>query len=125
MKSYITESKSYLQQVQLNESMCLSIPLPVSVLTIVHDKDIMVDGHCVPAGTPIIHALGVVMNNKAIWECPERFNPDCFAPGSRHAKRGFKYLPFGITDIRGCPTNPFTYMMVSVFVTILVATFPI
>ena len=120
MKSYITESNSYLRQV-LDESMRLSTTANFSAHY--NDKDIMVDGHCVPAGTPIIHALGVVMNNKAIWECPERFNPDRFAPGSRHAKRGYEYRPFGVSNIRRCPANQFTYMMISVFVTILVHSF--
>ena len=120
MKSYITASKSYLRQV-LDESMRRSTTVNFSAHY--SDEDVMVDGHCVPAGNPIIHALGVAMNNKTIWECPERFNPDRFAPGSRHAKRGYEYWPFGVTNIRRCPANQFTYMMVSVFVTILVHSF--
>ena len=119
MKSYITKSNSYLQQVQLNVSWYTTASFSAHY----SDKDIMVDCHCVPASIPIIHALGVVMNNKAIWECPERFNPDRFAPGSRHAKRGYEYRPFGVSNIRRCPANQFTYMMISVFVTILVHSF--
>ena len=120
MKSYITAPNSYLRQV-LDESMRHSSTANFSAHY--SDVDIMVDGHCVPAGTPIIHALGVAMNNKEVWECPDRFNPDHFAPGSRHAKRGFEYQPFGVSNIRRCPANQFTYMMISVFVTILVRAF--
>ena len=83
----------------------------------------MVDGYCVPAGTPIIHVLGVAMNNNAIWERPDKFNPDRFASGSRHAKRGYEYRPFGVSNVRRCPANQFTYMMVSVYVTIIIHCF--
>ena len=54
MKCYITESNSYLQQVQLNESMCSYQYTTANFSAHYSDKDIMVDGHCVPAGTPII-----------------------------------------------------------------------
>ena len=120
LKSYITTPNSYLRQV-LDESMRHSTTVNFSAHY--SDEDIMVDGHCVSAGTPIIHALGVAMNNKAIWEHPDKFDPDRFAPGSKHAKRGFEYRPFGVTNVRRCPANQFTYMMVSVFVTVLVHAF--
>ena len=32
------------------------------------DKDISVDGYNVPAGTPIIQALGVASKNETQWE---------------------------------------------------------
>jgi len=32
------------------------------------DKDISVDGYMVPAGTPIIQALGVASKNETQWE---------------------------------------------------------
>ena len=32
------------------------------------DKDISVDGYNVPAGTPIIQALGVALKNETQWE---------------------------------------------------------
>jgi len=32
------------------------------------DKDISVDGYSVPAGTPIIQALGVALKNETQWE---------------------------------------------------------
>jgi len=120
LKAYVITSNSYLRQV-LDESMRTSIT--ANFTAHYSDQDIMVDGHCVPAGTPIINALGVAMNNNAIWECPGRFNPDRFAPGSKHAKRGLEYRPFGVGNIRRCPANQFTYLMISVFMTIVLHQF--
>ena len=120
LKAYVNTSTSYLRQV-LDESMRHSTTINFSAHC--SDQDIMVDGYWVPAGTPIIHALGVAMNNSTIWECPDKFNPDRFAPGSRHAKRGIEYRPFGVTNIRRCPANQFTYTMVSVFATIILHRF--
>ena len=87
------------------------------------DQDTVVDGYHVPAKTPIIHAIGVTMKNETIWEKPDLFNPDRFTPGSICAKRGLEFRPFGVTHIRRCPANQFTYFMASVFVTILVQRF--
>ena len=120
LRSYITDSSCYLRQV-LDESMRISTL--ANFTAHYSDQDIVVDGYCVPAGTPIIHALGVAMSNNAIWESPDKFNPDRFAPGSRHAKRGHEYRPFGVSNVRRCPGNQFTYMMVSVYVTIILHCF--
>ena len=120
LRSYIIEPNHYLRQV-LDESMRVSTTANFSAHY--SDQDVMVDGYCVPAGTPIIHAIGVAMNNTAIWESPDKFNPDRFAPGSTHAKRGYEYRPFGVSNIRRCPASQFTYMMVSVYVTIILHCF--
>ena len=82
-----------------------------------------VDGYHVPAKTPIIHAIGVTLKNEAVWEQPDRFNPDRFAPGSKHAKRGHEFRPFGVSLTRRCPANHFTYFMASVYITILIQKF--
>ena len=120
LKAYVNASDSYLRQV-LDESMRVSTT--ANFTAHYSDEDIMVDGYCVPAKTPIIHALGVAMYNNAIWENPDKFNPDRFAPGSRHAKRGHEYRPFGVSNYRRCPANQFTYMMVSIYVTIILHCF--
>ena len=117
LKAYVLTSNSYLRQF-LDEAMRCS----TTTNTTAHyypDQDIMVDGYHVPAGTPIIYALGVSMFNNTVWECPEKFNPDRFAPGSKHAKRGIEYRPFSVSNLRRCPANQFTYTMVSVFLTII------
>ncbi|XP_065906835.1 cytochrome P450 20A1-like [Dysidea avara] len=117
LKAYVFTSNSYLRQF-LDEAMRCSTTANVTA----HydtNQDLMVDGYCIPARTPIIYALGVAMYNSAVWECPEKFNPDRFAPGSKHAKRGIEYRPFSVSNLRRCPANQFTYAMVSVFVTVI------
>ena len=32
------------------------------------NKDMTIEGHVIPAGTPIIHALGVGLKNQVTWE---------------------------------------------------------
>ena len=34
------------------------------------DHDIVVGGYLVPAGTPIVHALGVSLKNETLWNEP-------------------------------------------------------
>ena len=60
----------------------------------------LTDEYFVPAMIPIIHAIGVAMKVEEVWEN--------LAPGSRHAKRGFEFHPFGVPDICDCPANQFT-----------------
>ena len=120
LKAYTFTSTSFLRQV-LDEGFRKSMTTTFSAHY--SDEDIMLDGYCVPAITPIIHALGVAMNNDAVWEEPDKFNPDRFAPGSPHAKRGPEFRPFRVPHIRRCPANQFTYLMVSVYVTILLCQF--
>ena len=36
------------------------------------DKDIMIKGHVIPAGTPIIQALGVGLKSQTTWENPDK-----------------------------------------------------
>lgn len=36
------------------------------------DHDIVVGGYKVPAGTPIVHALGVSLKSEAKWNKPNR-----------------------------------------------------
>ena len=36
------------------------------------DKDITIEGHVIPATTPIIHALGVALKSQVSWEDVEK-----------------------------------------------------
>ena len=105
------------------------------------DRDMVVDGYTVPANTPIIHALGVSLKNETQWEdvykCVthtftdiyanydntlsslHRFDPDHFAPGNPHARRGAEFCPFGTNSPRKCPGYLFSYFEVTIFASIL------
>jgi len=38
----------------------------------ISDDDVITEGYCIPAGTPIIIALGVSLKNETVWKHPER-----------------------------------------------------
>ena len=120
LKAYTFTANSYLRQV-LDESLRMSTTAPFSAHFC--DHDITVDGYFVPAKTPIIHAIGVALKNKCFWENAEQFDPERFNPGSVNAKRGTEFRPFGISCTRRCPANQFTYLMISVYITILLQEF--
>ena len=89
----------------------------------ISNSDICVDGYNIPAETPIIQAIGVSMQNSTLWENPGSFELDRFAPGLPRSKRGPEFRPFGVSCIRRCPANHFTYLLMSIFVTVLVQHF--
>lgn len=120
LKAYVSTSDSFLRQV-LDEALRLSATAAHTAHYCNHD--LMVAGYLVPANTAIIHCMGVTLSDEAIWEEPGSFDPERFAPGSRHANRGREFRPFGVSCQRRCPANHFTYMMVSVYLTILLQHF--
>ena len=120
LKAYALTSNTYLRQV-FDEVMRIIMIVPFSAHY--SNEDLIIGGYHVPAKTPIILAMGVAMKNEAIWQNPDTFDPDRFAPGSKHAKRGPEFRPFGVSVLRRCPANLFTYCMMAVFVTVLVRRF--
>ena len=120
LKAYALSSSSYLRQV-LDEALRLSTTVPFSAH--VCSEDTVIEGYGVPANTPIIHAICVSLKDKAMWKNPDTFNPDRFAPGSQHSKRGYEFRPFGIPHIRRCPANQFVYFMISIFVIVFLQRF--
>ena len=120
LKEYVMSSDSYLRQF-LDEAIRMSTPTSFSAHC--PDKDVVVDDYHIPANTPIIHSLGVAMHDPNVWENPQKFDPDRFGPGSKHAKRGHEFRPFGVSSLRRCPANHFTYIMSSIYVVILLQRF--
>ena len=52
-----------------------------------------------------------------------RFDPDRFAPGSPHGRRGLEFCPFGVPSRRKCPGYLFSYFEVAIFTAILLQRF--
>lgn len=120
LKEYVLKSDTYLRQF-LDETLRMSTVASFSPHC--PDKDVMVDGYLIPANTPIIHSIGVAMHNPSVWDNPGEFDPDRFGSKGKHAKRGHEFRPFGISSLRRCPANHFTYMMSSVYIAILLRKF--
>ena len=61
---------SLLRQV-LNETLRLSVLAPYAGRH--SDDDIVAGGYLIPAGTPIVIALGVSLKNETIWRNTEKY----------------------------------------------------
>ena len=77
----------------LKESMRLYSPVPT--LTRIAKRDMDLDGLKVVAGSLIFIPIYAVHRHRHLWEDPDRFDPERFAPGREGAYSRYQYLPFG------------------------------
>ena len=83
---------SYTRQV-LSEAMRLYPPAPVVVREA--ERDILLGGERITAGTTIYIPVYAIHRHALIWDNPDRFDPDRFAPEPAKARHRYAYLPFG------------------------------
>ncbi|CAF3177688.1 unnamed protein product [Rotaria socialis] len=95
------DQMSYLTNI-INESLRLSVLAPWAA-RVSTDDNISICGYKIPAGTPIIHALGVVLQDDQIWTNPNEFNPDRFDQMNRRTLPTLAFSPFGFAGKRICP----------------------
>ncbi len=58
-------------------------------------RDVLVDGYRLRAGTNILVGVMALHTDPALWDHPERFDPDRFAPEPSQGRDRWQYLPFG------------------------------
>lgn len=58
-------------------------------------RDVVVDGHRIPAGTYVLVGTYAMHHDPALWPDPERFDPDRFASARLTGEDRWRYLPFG------------------------------
>lgn len=58
-------------------------------------EDDALAGYAVPAGAVVLLSPYVNHRHPAVWEAPERFDPDRFLPARASGRPGFAYFPFG------------------------------
>lgn len=76
-----------------------------------------VGGHIVPSGTPVVHALGVILQGEnTLWPNPERFDPDRFKEEAIKNRPPLSFCPFGFAGKRKCPGETFSYIEGAVMV---------
>ncbi|XP_065889639.1 cytochrome P450 20A1-like isoform X3 [Dysidea avara] len=119
LKDYVYDPNTLLRQV-LNETLRISVIGPYAFRY--SDDDIVAGGYHIPAGTPIVIALGVSHKNETIWKTPEKF--DHTQCSHLQGKDTMAFAPFG-HGRRKCPGYSLTYIEVSVFLTILLQQFTI
>jgi cytochrome P450 len=77
----------------LEESMRLYPPVPrLDREAIGPDR---IDGHDIAPGTIVSVWPWLLHRHKSLWDDPDAFDPDRFAPEARAGRHRFQYLPFG------------------------------
>ena len=66
-------------------------------------------GEPIKAGTTVLISQYLIHRNPSVWEDPERFDPDRFAPEQSVRRSKFAYLPFGAGP-RVCVASAFATM---------------
>jgi cytochrome P450 len=77
----------------LEESMRLYPPVHVFSRSAVGDDEVL--GRRIPAGATILIVPWLLHRNPKLWERPERFDPERFAPEGAASRHRFAYIPFG------------------------------
>ncbi|MGY2048297.1 cytochrome P450 [Methylobacterium sp. JK268] len=86
------EALAYTRQT-VQESMRLYPPAPIVVRAAL--EDVEVGGQRVARGTPISVPIYAIHRHALLWDEPDRFDPDRFAPEAVRARDRYAYLPFG------------------------------
>ena len=94
---------TYLRQV-FDETLRCSVLAPFAARF--SDEDIELQGCVVPAGTPIVLALGVSLQDPVLNTDPTKFDPERFNPENSKDRPTLAYQPFG-TGKRICPGHRF------------------
>jgi len=82
---------TYTRQV-LDEAMRLYPPAPFAGREAVEDDTLA--GAPVKAGTQILISAYILHRHRRLWDEPDLFDPERFAPGKREAIHRFAYIPF-------------------------------
>ena len=72
--------------------------------------------------TPIIQALGVVLQDEKIWPNPDEFNPDRFDQENKKKLPKFAFSTFGFGK-RSCPGIHYAHYETSLFLSAIVRAF--
>jgi cytochrome P450 len=68
---------------------------PAAAVTRSATRDVIVDGHTVPAGSSFAIGIYALHHDPAFWPDPERFDPERFAAGKSASRDRWQFLPFG------------------------------
>ncbi|KAJ8024895.1 Cytochrome P450 20A1 [Holothuria leucospilota] len=109
----------YIRQV-MNESLRLSVLAPWAARF--QEVDVHLGGYIIPKGTPVITALGVVLQDEAIWPLSNKFDPERFSEENVRQRHQFAFQPFGLPG-RICPGYRFAFYELTVFLAILIRNF--
>lgn len=118
--SSIISNMSYLRQV-INETLRCSVLAPWAAR--VQSKPTVLGGYNIPQGTPVIHALGVSLQNSQFWPNPDVFDPERFSVENTRKRPNLSFEPFGFAGKRVCPGYRFAYSETAVCLIVLLQKF--
>lgn len=83
----------YLRQV-IDETMRLYPPLPVMMRTVAEDDTVC--GRTMPRNAIVTIAPWIIHRHRKLWDDPDRFDPERFAPENARGRSRYVYIPFSI-----------------------------
>ncbi|OHZ40348.1 cytochrome P450 [Agrobacterium vitis] len=113
------EKLTYTKQV-FNEAMRLYPPAPV--ITRTANEAFTLGQHHIQAGTILLGPIHAVHRHSLIWDRPEVFDPDRFAPEAVKARHRYAFMPFGAGP-RICIGSAFATMEAVAILAVLAKTF--
>lgn len=116
------DSLPYIRQI-LDETLRCAVIAPYAARF--QDFDSELGGHKIPKNTPVIHALGVSLQNEKYWPLPNKFDPDRFTPENVKNRPTLAFQPFGFAGKRVCPGYRFAYAETTVCLVTLLRKFKI
>ncbi|CAF4337683.1 unnamed protein product, partial [Rotaria sp. Silwood2] len=117
------DQMSYLTNI-IHEGLRASVLAPWAARVSI-DHNINVCGKIVPAGTPIIQALGVLLQDDKIWINPSEFNPDRFNQENKRKLPNLAFSPFGFAGKRICPGYRFAECEAGLFIAGIIRTYKV
>ena len=117
------DQMSYLTNI-IDESLRVSVLAPWAS-RVSTDESLTVCGFQIPAGTSIIQALGVVLQDERWWPNPKEFNPDRFEHENKKALPTLTFSPFGFAGKRVCPGYRFAHYETSLFLAGIIRAFKV
>jgi cytochrome P450 len=82
---------------------------PAPIITRTALKDFRLGDFLIPEGTVMFVPIYAVHHHPTIWDRPEQFDPERFAPEAAKARHRYAYMPFGAGP-RVCIGNAFAVM---------------
>jgi len=104
----------------VKEALRLHPPIWVIERTPLEDDEIL--GHRVPAGSIVAVSPYVLHRHTALWEEPDRFDPERFRPEAEAERERYAYLPFGAGP-RVCIGARFASIEMQIITAMIVARF--
>ena len=68
---------------------------PAPVVVRAATRDVHLGNELIRAGSPTYIPVYAIHRHRLLWDEPDTFDPDCFAPEAVKARHRYAYLPFG------------------------------